>query len=113
MNRTYATGEIKEFIASDLSIPLDKLVDHASLFHDLGVDGDDARDFLREFSCRFQVDMSQFVFSAHFGPEGAFNPVAFVCELLTKSRFKKFRRLEVRDLVQAAASGRLSSASEV
>ncbi|MDX3966548.1 MAG: DUF5958 family protein [Bradyrhizobium sp.] len=37
---------------------------------DLGVDGDDALDFMRRFSDQFNVDMSEFDFDMYFGGEG-------------------------------------------
>lgn len=37
---------------------------------DLGVDGDDAREFVRRFADQFNVDMSEFDFNMYFGREG-------------------------------------------
>lgn len=41
-----------------------------NLFVDLGLFGDDAAEFLHEFSMRFNVDLSQFLFESHFLYEG-------------------------------------------
>lgn len=40
------------------------------LLWDLGVDGDDATDFIAEFQREFEVDLSDFDLGRHFGPEG-------------------------------------------
>ena len=40
------------------------------LAKDLGIDGDDAMEFIRCFQARFNVDMSEFDFAAYFGAEG-------------------------------------------
>jgi hypothetical protein len=39
------------------------------LLHDLGIDGDDAADLLRDYSTSFDVDMSGFDFDRFFGGE--------------------------------------------
>ncbi|SDP18111.1 Protein of unknown function [Filomicrobium insigne] len=38
--------------------------------HDLGVDGDDALEFMLAFQREFNVDLSNFRFNLHFGSEG-------------------------------------------
>lgn len=78
-----------------------------SLFHDLGVDGDDAVDFLNEFSGYFNVSLNKFNFNEYFGAESSPTPWGLVSELITKSNFLKTRRLEIKDLIQAVKSGEL------
>lgn len=54
---------------------------------DLGVDGDDAREFIRRFAGRFSVDMSAFDFAMYFGGEG-FDPIALMKSFLAGRRTK-------------------------
>jgi acyl carrier protein len=108
MNRTYSIEDIKEFTSKMLAIPVNKFSDEASLFHDLGVDGDDAIDFLDEFSRVFNVKLSKFHYSEYFGAEGTPSPWEFVKGLLTKTHYKQKKRLRVIDLFQAANTGELN-----
>jgi acyl carrier protein len=45
------------------------LSEDTRLLHDLGMDGTDAVEFMEAFSEEFNVDMSEFKFDRHFGPE--------------------------------------------
>jgi acyl carrier protein len=108
MNRGYSIEEIKEFTAKTLAIPVNKISEETSLFHDLGVDGDDAQDFLNEFSRVFGVNMSKFHYSEFFGSEGAPSPLAFIKEILMEAHYKQKKRLRVIDLFQAANTGELN-----
>ena len=47
------------------------------LLDDLGMDADDAVEFMEAFSEEFNVDMSEFEFKRHFGPEGFAPPDLF------------------------------------
>ena len=60
---------IVEFVRSETRTrkPLSRDTDIAK---DLGVDGDDAHDFMRRYQREFEVDLSQFEFDRHFGGEG-------------------------------------------
>ncbi|MCA9815505.1 MAG: DUF1493 family protein [Cyanobacteria bacterium HKST-UBA01] len=46
--------------------------------HDLGADGQDAYDLMVELQDKFDVDMTNFVFDRHFGPEAAWNPFVWI-----------------------------------
>jgi len=108
MNKTYSIEEIQDFTSKMLAIPVKKISEEASLFHDLGVDGDDAQDFLNEFSRVFGVNMSKFHYSEFFGSEGAPSPLEFIKEILMKTHYKQKKRLRVIDLFQAANTGELN-----
>lgn len=101
--------EIRQCVADFTGVPMQNLRDGTSLFHDLGMDGDDALEFMQEFARRFHVDLAQFVHSDYFGAEAPGNPLALITGLLgrisTTDRTTTFRRLEIRDLVQAAMTG--------
>ena len=51
-------------------MPISRLDDNTTLFGDLGIDGDDALEFLEAFAKEFDVDTSSLRVSDHFGPEG-------------------------------------------
>lgn len=99
------------FVAEWTACPAEELKSETTLFGDLGVDGDDARDLLRAFSRRFAVDLTAFVVGRHFGPEG-FSPGALVPWLaqVVRSGSPEARvRLEpihLRNLVRAVEAGR-------
>lgn len=58
------------FVAEQVGVSATKLSDETTLFGDLGVDGDDGVEFLRQFSEHFQVDISSLQVGNYFGPEG-------------------------------------------
>ncbi|WP_315734541.1 MULTISPECIES: DUF1493 family protein [unclassified Bradyrhizobium] len=58
------------------------LFDETDVARDLGVDGEDAREFLLAFQRQFEVDLPDFAFDRHFGPEG-FTLTGFVLRLLS------------------------------
>jgi hypothetical protein len=72
------------------------------LGEDLGVDGDDAAEFMRDFAARFSVDLAGFEFGRHFGPEAAWNPVAAVYHFIAGNQLQPIR---VERLVEAAERG--------
>jgi acyl carrier protein len=104
-NSTAIVNSVREFIASTLSTSVEKVTLEKSLFHDLGVDGDDALDLINGFSVKFNVSLKGFDFQKYFGNEAASGPVAFFVELFKKESSGKLLRLEVADLVRAASNG--------
>lgn len=46
-----------------------ELSSETRLYHDLGMDGEDAEEFLLDFQKYFHVDLSGLNFDEHFGPE--------------------------------------------
>jgi acyl carrier protein len=97
-------SRILRFVAGTLADPDEPIAVHTRLAEDLGVDGSDAREFLREFADEFSVDTSAFVFDDYFGPE-ALDPVAEFVRLVKRKKFR--RSITVGDLVRAAEEGRL------
>jgi hypothetical protein len=79
-----------------------------SLYHDIGADGDDGENIMVSFSDEFQVDMSQFKYDLHFGPEYPFFPPVwlfwriFTPEKLNKKGQWKMIPITIYDLYQAA-----------
>jgi acyl carrier protein len=105
MNKVDIRLDVIEFLSNTLSIPQHRFTDEASLFHDLGVDGDDAVELLAEFSKKFGVSLDGFDFVEYFGVEGSPTILGFFAEVLTNSNSKKLKRLEVNDFVRAAQNG--------
>lgn len=70
---------------------------------DLGVDGDDAREFIRRFAGQFSVDLSEFDFSMYFGDE-RFDPIGLMKSLLAGRRTKA--AITVERLFRAAKERR-------
>jgi hypothetical protein len=74
------------------------------LGEDLGMDGDDAYEFLLEFSEKHQVCMDEFVFDKHFGPEAAANPLTLIRWLFSME--KQFLPVTVDHLCRCAVARR-------
>lgn len=92
--------EVRALVAKYRSIKEDRLSEDTDIFK-LGMDGDDAREFMEVFAKEFGVDMSEFEFSKHFGPEG-FNPVSFLyCLLFARERLRRLP-ITLGDLTEAA-----------
>lgn len=108
-NKTNSIEDIKKFLSKNLSIPAHRISDEMSLHHDLGVDGEDAEEFLAEFSREFDVNLKEFNFVEYFGGDSSPTPWGFVKEAVTKSNLATKKRLEIRHLLQAVIYGELSS----
>ncbi|MBJ7406376.1 MAG: DUF1493 family protein [Bradyrhizobium sp.] len=70
---------------------------------DLGVDGDDAHEFICRFADQFKVDMSEFDFDMYFGGEG-FDLVGLIKSLVVGRSTKAPMTVEL--LFRAAKQGR-------
>ncbi len=62
--------DIIAFVARETGIHPSKLTLSTRLLDDLGIDGDDAVEFFEHFEQAFGVDLSDFPYYRHFGPEG-------------------------------------------
>ncbi len=76
------------------------------LLHDLGMDGDDADEFIVRFAETFAVDLAGYDHGAFFGPEAAFEPFSYLYRLLFARHRLATRPLTVRHLAAVAAAGR-------
>jgi len=76
--------ELMLFIEEYLNVKREKLSPKVELARDLGLDGDDAVEFIELFSKRFSVNMADFNFSKYFGPEAGWNPLTFIFSILFK-----------------------------
>lgn len=95
-----AFEKIRSFVSEFRRVRKNKLSLDTDIYK-LGLDGDDAREFMEAFGFKFGVDMTEFEFSKHFGAEG-FNPFYFLYCLLFDR--KKLHRIPItlRDLTEAA-----------
>jgi hypothetical protein len=78
---------------------------NTSINFDLGMDGDDADEFLMEYSRMFEVDLSGFDFHLYFGNEGC-NPFTALLHLLVKPKQQK---LTIEALLKGIEDKRLES----
>lgn len=82
-------------------IPLNR---STRLYQDLKIDGDDAFELLKDFSSKYNVDMSDFKFNEYFSPEGIDIIGAIIS--LFKNR-PKLKELTIGDMELAVIEGKL------
>ena len=99
-------GKVKQLVSKKWSVKMEKLSNETRLSHDLGMDGDDGWEFMEDFAKHFQVDMSDFEFSLHFGEEAGGDPITLLYFLIFKSKRPKFIPITVRDLANSAKQKR-------
>ncbi len=95
LNGDYEQWVIK-LMAEVAGLPRDGISIDSRVYHDLGIYGDDAREFLLEYSEAFEVDMSAFQFANYFPGE------PHLLNLLLPGSDSKFVPITVRDLVESA-----------
>lgn len=93
---------VRDFVCESTGAAPEGVTEATSLQRDLGVEGDDAGEFIIAFAERFGVDLDRFDFEAHFDVEGGFDPVRYL--FLKAFRPKKLHKapVTVSDLVRAA-----------
>ncbi len=82
------------------------LLRDTTLEKDLGMSGDDAVEFVLDFSKKFSVDVSKFEIKKYFFPEGD-SILPAIMRLFTGKKNPKKRELKLGDLEKAAIAGRL------
>jgi hypothetical protein len=95
---------VVEFISRTASVRREKIHADTRIWRDLGIDGDDAEEFMTKFAQEFGVDLSAFKFNRYFGPEAGFNPLLWPFYKLAGKL--PIVDIHVRDLVQAAREGK-------
>jgi hypothetical protein len=98
-------SRVREFVTRELDVSPARITSTTRLGHDLGCDGEDARELLTQFAVQFSVDLSGFEPSRHFGPEAAFNPLLYLYWRLRRPERLRFVPLTVGDLVEAVRAG--------
>lgn len=90
-------------IRGSYSIPF---TENTTLQEDLNIWGDDAVEFLEEFSNRFGVDISEFDFDKYFKSEG--DPILqTIIRLIKRGKTPKYTPLTLGDLKDAMEKGKL------
>ncbi|MCZ6706486.1 MAG: DUF1493 family protein [Chloroflexi bacterium] len=56
--RTSKADEVRAFVAASCAVDRGRVQPETRLYEDLGVNGDDSNDLLREFAAKFQVDLT-------------------------------------------------------
>jgi hypothetical protein len=90
------TSNVMKFVACYVRIKTENLSLETDLMTDLGIDGDDAIEFIDSFGKEFNIDFSGFDSNKYFGSEAGFNPLVFLFKR------KKIFPLKIKLLVQAA-----------
>lgn len=67
--------EVILLIAEETGVQPSRINAATRISEDLRVEGDDASDLLTAFASRFHVDLAEFQFDRHFGPEMGWNPL--------------------------------------
>ncbi|WZO98796.1 DUF1493 family protein [Isosphaeraceae bacterium EP7] len=75
---TNLEARVKAFVASATMTDPERLTPETTLFGDLGTDGADGWELIEAFGKEFEVDLSRFDASKHFGPEASGNPLAML-----------------------------------
>lgn len=104
------------WIARFLRIHLKDVSLDTRINHDLGVDGLDGVEMIREFGEEFSVDVSNFPYDKYFGPEAGPNPFWPILAIVNLMRNKHPTGLEplyVRDLFEMANSNEKGPGSEL
>lgn len=124
MDNKEIQSEVIEFVAEFRNRPVEKIKLETSILEDLGIDGDIADDLFVEYAEKFKVNMTEFDFKKHFGPESSiFAPFTMVLAIFykiyclifseTKSFSERFFNLQpvtIRDLVESAKVGKWQKA---
>lgn len=81
--------------------------ENTRLEEDLGITGDDAWDFFIEYAKKYKVDVSGFLISEYFKPEGSdfISPILYFLRLKKKKHKKEFI---VGYLISGIEAGRLN-----
>ena len=93
--------EVINFIISETSVGVEEVKLNSRLLEDLGVDGEDAEELIKNFSTKFNVNIDSFIFSSYFNPEYPFYVALFSWK---KKHLKTFK---VIDLINSVSIGKL------
>ncbi len=110
MNTDLST-EVFAMVSHFTGVRSQELTPETTLFHDLGIDGDDAVDFFEEFGKAFHVNLTDFKIARYFGSEGG-DPVSAIATWLQGWWTGNYHSaagvapITLRDLVEAARAGR-------
>jgi len=84
-----------------------KLLRETCLEADLGMTGDDAFEFLEDFSKKFNVDLSDFKIQEYFAPERDGLLLGLMSFFIGKRNLPPKKELTIGDLERAVSAGKL------
>ncbi|MDG3005214.1 DUF1493 family protein [Paludisphaera mucosa] len=100
---------VKEFLAKELATHPARFSLRTTLLADLGIDGEDGWELIEAFGKEFEVDLSGFDASKHFGPEAGGTPFTFVYAFIQEFLLRKdphdlwgLSAITIGDLIEAA-----------
>lgn len=82
-------ADVSSFVSDFLNVKEESLSCFTKLRKDLGLDGDDAYEFMAAFSSKFDVNLASFQFDRYFGDEAGFNPILFLIRKIFKQSDEK------------------------
>ena len=94
--------EIMNLIQEQMGVKSTRLNSSSTLQRDVGMDGDDADEFMRRFARRFSVNMEGFQFEKYFGPERGFLLFDYLFLRLFKKNALKYVEITIAHLVAVA-----------
>ena len=106
--RTSRADEVRAFVAASCGVEQGRVQPETRLYEDLGVNGDDSDDLLREFAAKFHVDLAGYDHGAHFTGEGMWpwDPLVLLWRVVRHGRLSVERiPLRVGRLIRAAEEG--------
>lgn len=107
LNQRNIWNELVEFVRRQTSIsPEFPISRHTNIVADIGLDGDDADEFMAAYAKTFSVDAGDFQFSSYFGPEG-FDLIGAVIDVIRRK--PALKPLTIGMLELAAKMGRWDS----
>jgi len=102
-------ARIKGMVVDHTRVKEAVLTPRSRLLQDLGMDGDDAEEFLTAYAAEFGVDMTGFRFDDHFGPEAAFDPLVYLWWVLFDRKKLQLAPITLADLTRSAREKRWSA----
>ncbi|MDB5151972.1 MAG: acyl carrier protein [Mucilaginibacter sp.] len=98
--------ELKAFVIKQSAVDDEEITPETQLANDLGVNGDDAIEFIIAYGKRFNVDVSKFMAADYFGPEGDVILPSLIRSITGKLKPRK-KGLTVGHLEKGIKAGKL------
>ncbi len=108
--------QVMDFVVEFTGYDRGCLTEESTIYGDVGLDGEDGCEFIRDFSEKFGVDLAAFRAGDYFGPEGLpiYAPLAFVWWLVSWPFRRRqspevaagLRPVRIRDLITVAKIGK-------
>jgi hypothetical protein len=102
--RDAVSGFLKEFWGE-----IKPLSDDADIFHNLGIDGDDAFEFIERFAAKFDIEITNYHWYFHHGEEGFLN----IGGLFFRPPYRRVGRIPITPQVLAEAHSYKAMASGI